>query len=65
MGQLLNKILDNVHEFDLEISFEGAVNFHIYSDTDLAALGAKILPFVIKGEKRDLDRALGARRHVV
>ncbi len=53
---LLNAIFDNVHEFDLEISFEGSVNFHIYCDTDLAALGTKILPFVIKGEKRELHR---------
>jgi hypothetical protein len=56
-ANLLNAVLDNTHEIDLEISFEGAaVNFHIFSKTDLSALGTKILPFVIKKEERKLQR---------
>lgn len=49
---LINAILEYVHEFDIEIDFADVVSFNLFSNKDLSPLANKILPFVIKPSKK-------------
>ncbi len=51
---LINSILEYVHEVDIEIDFTDVVSFHIFSNKDLSPLATKILPFIIKPAKHEL-----------
>src|SRR5580658_2358837 len=57
----VNAIFDysglSANDFYLEIDFTSEINFHVYSKKDISPLATKILPFILKPEKRDLKKA--------
>jgi hypothetical protein len=53
---LIDAVLEYVHEFDIEMDFTDVVTFNIFSKKDLSPLATKILPFLIKPSKHTLSK---------